>query len=69
MADDLTLTVTQRAAALDARRGIVEPEGATLRPASEVDVVEDEPERETDLDAVFANDREHEPEIDEDDED
>jgi uncharacterized protein len=37
----------------DARKGIVEPEGATLRPASEVDVAEDEPE--TDLDAVFAD--------------
>lgn len=40
----------------DARKGIVEPEGATLRPASEADVVEDEPERETDLAAVFADD-------------
>jgi len=43
----------------DARRGIVEPEGATLRPASEAGVVDDshddEPERETDLSAVFAN--------------
>ena len=39
----------------DARRGIVEPEGATLRPASEAGVVEDEPEHETDLDAVFAD--------------
>jgi hypothetical protein len=53
----------------DARRGIVEPEGATLRPASDVDVVEDEPEHETDLDAVFANEPQREPEIDEDDED
>ena len=41
----------------DARRGIVEPEGATLRPASETGVVEEEPEveRETDLSAVFAD--------------
>ncbi|MFZ5717922.1 MAG: DUF1013 domain-containing protein [Pseudomonadota bacterium] len=45
----------------DARRGIVEPEGETLRPASETGVAEapeaavaDE-EPETDLDAVFAN--------------
>lgn len=51
----------------DARRGIVEPEGATLRPASEVDLVDDEPEveRETDLANVFAS----RPELDEDDED
>ena len=41
----------------DARRGIVEPEGETLRPASETGVVEAEPEveRETDLSAVFAD--------------
>ena len=51
----------------DARRGIVEPEGATLRPASDVDLVDDEPEveRETDLANVFAS----RPELDEDDED
>lgn len=53
----------------DARRGIVEPEGATLRPASEVGLADDEPEHETDLDAVFANAPEREPELDEDDED
>jgi len=40
----------------DARRGIVEPEGATLRPASETGVAEDDHEPETDLDAVFADD-------------
>ena len=44
----------------DARRGIVEPEGATLRPASETGAAEAvepeaEEERETDLDAVFAD--------------
>jgi len=43
----------------DARRGIVEPEGATLRPAAETGVVEDvaddEPEHETDLSAVFSD--------------
>ncbi|WP_068874635.1 MULTISPECIES: DUF1013 domain-containing protein [unclassified Phenylobacterium] len=51
----------------DARRGIVEPEGATLRPASDVDLIDDEPEveRETDLANVFAS----RPELDEDDED
>jgi hypothetical protein len=51
----------------DARRGIVEPEGATLRPASDVDLVDDEPEveRETDLANVFSS----RPELDEDDED
>ncbi len=51
----------------DARRGIVEPEGATLRPASDVDLVDDEPEveRETDLANVFAS----RPELDEEDED
>src|SRR3954468_9527208 len=47
----------------DARRGIVEPAGATLRPASETgvaelapEVVEDEAEPEVDLDNVFADD-------------
>ena len=45
----------------DARRGIVEPQGATLKPASETGVVEDEPEhdepeRETELANVFADD-------------
>ena len=52
----------------DARRGIVEPEGATLRPASDVGAYEDEEpevERETDLANVFAA----RPEVDEDDED
>ncbi|WP_296598480.1 DUF1013 domain-containing protein [Phenylobacterium sp.] len=52
----------------DARRGIVEPEGATLRPASEAGAYEEEEpevERETDLANVFAN----QPALDEDDED
>ncbi|HEX7945622.1 MAG TPA: cell cycle transcriptional regulator TrcR [Phenylobacterium sp.] len=46
----------------DARRGIVEPEGATLKPASETGAVEevepehDEPEREPELANVFADD-------------
>jgi hypothetical protein len=45
----------------DARRGIVEPQGATLKPASETGVVEDElehdePEHETELANVFADD-------------
>jgi len=43
----------------DARRGIVEPEGATLRPAAETgapEPIEDEPEPEVDLDNVFADD-------------
>jgi len=55
----------------DARRGIVEPEGDTLRPASETGApsYDDEPEveRETDLANVFAS--RPEPELDEDDED
>jgi hypothetical protein len=55
----------------DARRGIVEPEGATLRPASEADIAEDEPEheRETDLNAVFADAPGADHDHDEDDED
>ena len=43
----------------DARKGIVQPEGETLRPASETGAVEeehDEPEREPELASVFADD-------------
>ncbi|WP_293355485.1 cell cycle transcriptional regulator TrcR [Phenylobacterium sp.] len=67
--DAVVKKAAEKKAKDDARRGIVEPEGATLRPASEAGVVEDEPEHETDLDAVFANEPELEPELDEDDED
>ena len=44
----------------DARRGIVEPEGATLRPAAQTGVVEDEPEHEAEIEhtaeSLFADD-------------
>jgi hypothetical protein len=45
----------------DRRKGIVEPDGPTLQPASETGVVEDdEPVHETDLSAVFADDEDDE---------
>jgi len=69
--DSVVRKAADKKAKDDARRGIVEPEGATLRPASEAGVVEDEPEheRETDLDAVFANGPDTGHDHDEDDED
>ena len=66
--DAVVKKAAEKKAKDDARRGIVEPEGATLRPASEAGgYEEDEPEveRETNLANVFANS----PASDEDDED
>jgi hypothetical protein len=52
--DAVVKKAAEKKAKDDARRGIVEPEGATLRPASETGVAEEEPELEQEL--------EHEPE-------
>jgi len=66
--DAVVKKAAEKKAKDDARRGIVEPEGATLRPASEAGAYEDEEpevERETDLANVFSA----RPELEEDDED
>jgi hypothetical protein len=46
----------------DARRGIVEPEGATLRPASETGVAAEEPEHEVEVEVDDEHEHEHEAE-------
>ena len=56
--DAVVKKAAEKKAKDDARRGIVEPEGETLRPASETGVVEEEEEveREVNLKNVFAKD-------------
>ena len=59
--DAVVKKAAEKKAKDDARRGIVEPEGATLRPAAQTGAVapvevEDDAEPDVDLDAVFADD-------------
>ncbi len=65
--DALVKKAAEKKAKDDAKRGIVEPEGASLRPASETGVLEVEPETEIE-DDHFEPDH-HEPDHHEDDED
>ncbi len=65
--DALVKKAAEKKAKDDAKRGIVEPEGASLRPASETGLLEAEPETEIE-DDHFEPDH-HEPDHHEDDED
>ena len=65
--DALVKKAAEKKAKDDAKRGIVEPEGASLRPASETGVLEAEPEIEIE-DDHFEPDH-HDPDHQEDDED
>ncbi len=65
--DALVKKAAEKKAKDDAKRGIVEPEGASLRPASETGVLEAEPEIEIE-DDHFEPDH-HEPDHHDDDED
>jgi len=67
--DALVKKAAEKKAKDDAKRGIVTPEGPSLRPASETGVLEMEPEADLDEDHFEAEDHHEAEHLDEDDED